>query len=231
MGACLGRCFDSITLSNTFTRNSPYRRHQDIPDAQEGQLTEVDQPLGESHEQHCNDQSRSRRLLSFLTLKHFKQNSAIPTAVEMVEKRSWPNFSNKYTKLGSTNASVSSGLDNQLQMLDPRGLLGHQECLSNSASSIDLEWENEGMPTPLVDSDKTNTPEDSVSEASLHNSQPSSLTASPWSRVSTPNSLEWDPVETDVVDIETENLLTEIELLTDRALEETGEWTNSNVYS
>lgn len=85
------------------------------------------------------------------------------------------------------------------------------------------------MPTPTTNKENLESPVGSLSEISIHNTQPSSLTASAWSRVSTPNSLEWDPVETDIYqDVETEKLLTEIEKLTDRALKETGEWTKSS---
>lgn len=85
------------------------------------------------------------------------------------------------------------------------------------------------MPLPILNNGKENT-ENSLTQTSINNSQPSSLTSSPWSRVSSPNSLEWDPVESDMVcvDMETEQLLTEIERLTDRALKETGDWTNTN---
>ncbi|KAK2589133.1 hypothetical protein KPH14_001955 [Odynerus spinipes] len=126
------------------------------------------------------------------------------------------------------DASTSSGLDTPLQILDVRNLMKQQACVSSTpGSSLDLEWEHEGMPLPVMDNDKISTDE---SQTSINNSQPSSLTASPWSRVSTPNSLEWDPVEADMVcvDMETEQLLTEIERLTDRALKETGEWTNGS---
>jgi len=84
------------------------------------------------------------------------------------------------------------------------------------------------MPVPIMD-EKGDT-EYSLTQTSANNSQPSSLTASPWSRVSSPNSLEWDPVEPEMVcvDVETEKLLTEIERLTDRALKETGEWSSAN---
>lgn len=87
-----------------------------------------------------------------------------------------------------------------------------------------------GMPLPIMDDEKVESTDGSMTQTSVNNSQPSSLTASPWSRVSTPNSLEWDPVEADMVcvDLETEQLLTEIERLTDRALKETGEWTNAS---
>lgn len=87
-----------------------------------------------------------------------------------------------------------------------------------------------GMPLPIMDDEKVESTDGSMTQTSVNNSQLSSLTASPWSRVSTPNSLEWDPVEADMVcvDLETEQLLTEIERLTDRALKETGEWTNAS---
>lgn len=82
------------------------------------------------------------------------------------------------------------------------------------------------MPLPVMKAEK----EDTEYSLTTNDSQPSSLTASPWSRVSSPNSLEWDPVEPDMVcvDVETERLLTEIERLTDRALKETGEWANAD---
>lgn len=84
------------------------------------------------------------------------------------------------------------------------------------------------MPLPMMEN-KRDDSDSSLTQTSV-NSQPSSLTASPWSRVSSPNSLEWDPVEPDMVcvDMDTEQLLTEIERLTDRALKETGEWTSAN---
>lgn len=85
------------------------------------------------------------------------------------------------------------------------------------------------MPLPIVEDEKDDS-EGSSTRTSVNNSQPSSLTASPWSRVSSPNSLEWDPVEPGMVcvDMDTEQLLTEIERLTDRALKETGEWSSAN---
>lgn len=149
--------------------------------------------------------------------------------LELLEEGGWQRGSNKYARLNSRNdASTSSGLDTPLQILDVRNLMKQQACVSSTpGSSLDLEWEHEGMPLPVMDNDKIST---DGSQTSINNSQPSSLTASPWSRVSTPNSLEWDPVEADMVcvDMETEQLLTEIERLTDRALKETGEWTNGS---
>lgn len=137
-----------------------------------------------------------------------------------------------------------------LQVLDARTLMKQQVYVSSTpGSSLDLEWEHEGktivtsflemsqymvkifragMPLPIMEDEKGT--EYSLTQTSGDNSQPSSLTASPWSRVSSPNSLEWDPVEPDMVcvDMDTEQLLTEIERLTDRALKETGEWTSAD---
>lgn len=152
--------------------------------------------------------------------------------LELSEDGGWLRGSNKYARLASkNNASTSSGLDSSFQTLDARNLMKQQGCASSTpASSLDLEWEHEGMPLPTMDNEKTGSIEDSPTQPSINNSLPSSLTASPWSRVSTPNSLEWDPVEADMVcvDVETEQLLTEIERLTNRALKETGEWTGTS---
>lgn len=180
------------------------------------------------------DQSRgSKTLLSFLSLNRFKKKNGIPVTLELLEDGAWSKGkTNKYARLNSRNdASTSSGLDTPLQILDARTLMKQQACVSSTpGSSLDLEWEHEGMPLPIMDDEKVESTDGSMTQTSLNNSQPSSLTASPWSRVSTPNSLEWDPVEADMVcvDLETEQLLTEIERLTDRALKETGEWTNAS---
>ncbi|XP_001602343.2 uncharacterized protein LOC100118357 isoform X1 [Nasonia vitripennis] len=225
MGACLGHCLTAI--ADRFSHRS-YRRHTNVSFQGEEQA-EFDQTVNQTEEQDSSDPSRSKKLLSFFSLKQFKQNHRVPVTLELIEDTGWPGRSNKYSRLSSKNVSTSSGLDNPLQMLDARGLLLHQGCVSSTrASSVDLEWEHEGMPMPILDNEKLESPDESLSEPSVHNSQPSSLTASPWSRVSTPNSLEWDPVEADMVDVETEKLLTEIERLTDRALKETGDWTTSS---
>ncbi|XP_025075882.1 uncharacterized protein LOC105434029 isoform X2 [Pogonomyrmex barbatus] len=163
--------------------------------------------------------------------KRYQKKHGVPTTLELLEDGRWSRGGNKYARLNSRNdVSTSSGLDTSLQVLDARTLMKQQAYVSSTpGSSLDLEWEHEGMPLLIMEDDKGDT-EGSLTQTSLNNSQPSSLTASPWSRVSSPNSLEWDPVEPDMVcvDIETERLLTEIEQLTDRALKETGEWTSSN---
>lgn len=42
-----------------------------------------------------------------------------------------------------------------------------------------------------------------------------------------PESLEWDPCDQNATDFETEQLIHEIEILTRRALQETGDWTKT----
>ncbi|KAL0112893.1 hypothetical protein PUN28_012268 [Cardiocondyla obscurior] len=181
-------------------------------------------------EGHKNQAKGSKSLLSFLSLKRFKKKHGVPVTFELLEDGRWSRNGNKYTRLSSRNdASTSSGLDMSLQVLDARTLMKQQAYVSSTpGSSLDLEWEHEGMPLPMMENEKENT-EYSLTQSG-DNSQPSSLTASPWSRVSSPNSLEWDPVEPDIVcvDLDTEQLLTEIERLTDKALKETGEWTGAD---
>lgn len=186
-------------------------------------------------EEHEDQTKRSKSVLSFLSLKKFKKKHGVPVTLELLEDGGWSRGGNKYARLSSRNdVSTSSGLDTSLQVLNARTLMKQQTYVSSTpGSSLDLEWEHEGMPLPMpllnLNKGKENT-ENSLTQTSVNNSQPSSLTSSPWSRVSSPNSLEWDPVEPDMVcvDIETEQLLTEIERLTDRALKETGDWTNAN---
>lgn len=72
-------------------------------------------------------------------------------------------------------------------------------------------------------------PEENVpaSTASSESTQRGEPTLSDWSRVSSADSLEWDPGQRDTptgsVDTDTRQLLQEIEILTDQALRETGE--------
>ncbi|GAB1865707.1 hypothetical protein CAJAP_06786 [Camponotus japonicus] len=222
MGACLGHCLARITDSVPYRF---YRRHTRMPFPEEEQAEFMDA------EEHEDQTKRSKSLLSFLSLKRFKKKHGVPVTLELLEDGGWSRGGNKYARLSSRNdVSTSSGLDTSLQVLDARTLMKQQTYVSSTpGSSLDLEWEHEGMPLPILNNGKENT-ENSLTQTSINNSQPCSLTSSPWSRVSSPNSLEWDPVEPDMVcvDMETEQLLTEIERLTDRALKETGEWTNTN---
>ncbi|XP_076239136.1 uncharacterized protein LOC143182175 [Calliopsis andreniformis] len=222
MGACFGRCISKVTDSLSYRF---YQRHTSMSFQGDEQVEFMDDK-GDA------DQSRgSKTLLSFLSLNRFKKKHGVPVTLELLEDGAWSKGTNKYARLNSrNNASTSSGLDSSLQILDARTLMKQQACISSTpGSSLDLEWEHEGLPVPVVDDENVESIDGSMTHTSINNSQPSSLTASPWSRVSTPNSLEWDPVEADMVcvDLETEQLLTEIERLRDRALKETGEWTSS----
>ncbi|XP_012527507.1 uncharacterized protein LOC105831708 [Monomorium pharaonis] len=224
MGACLGRCLTKVTDSIPYRF---YQRHTRMS-FQEEERVELDDGG------HRDQAKGSKSLLSFLSLKRFKKKHGVPVTLELLEDGRWSRSGNKYARLSSRHdVSTSSGLDMSLQVLDARTLMKQQTYVSSTpGSSLDLEWEHEGMPIPIMKDEKENL-EYSLTQTSPNNSQPSSLTASPWSRVSSPNSLEWDPVETDIVcvDVETEQLLTEIERLTDRALKETGEWTSTNTDS
>ncbi|XP_071646832.1 uncharacterized protein [Temnothorax longispinosus] len=222
MGACLGRCLTKVTDSVPYRF---YQRHTRMSPQEEEQVEFVDV---QGHEDQANG---SKSLLSFLSLKRFKKRHGVPVTLELLEDGRWSRGGNKYARLSSRNdVSTSSGLDMPFQVLDARTLMKQQAYVSSTpGSSLDLEWEHEGMPIPIVEDERGDT-DNSLTQTSANNSQPSSLTASPWSRVSSPNSLEWDPVEPDMVcvDMETEQLLTEIERLTDRALKETGEWTSAD---
>ncbi|XP_077269345.1 uncharacterized protein LOC143901168 [Temnothorax americanus] len=222
MGACLGRCLTKVTDSVPYRF---YQRHTRMSPQEEEQVEFVDV---QGHE----DQAKgSKSLLSFLSVKRFKKRHGVPVTLELLEDGRWSRGGNKYARLSSRNdVSTSSGLDMPFQVLDARTLMKQQAYVSSTpGSSLDLEWEHEGMPIPIMEDERGDT-DNSLTQTSANNSQPSSLTASPWSRVSSPNSLEWDPVEPDMVcvDMETEQLLTEIERLTDRALKETGEWTSAD---
>ncbi|KAK0096959.1 hypothetical protein PV326_003761 [Microctonus aethiopoides] len=219
MGACLGQCFANVTDPFTFR----YSRHSGMPSQEDEQVEWVD-------DNNFASSAQSKSLLSFLSLKHLKRKRGV--AMELVEDKCWKRDCNKYTRLKTkNNASTSSDLNTSFQTLDARILMKHPGCLSSTpASSLDLEWEHEVIPLPTAtDGEQLESTNDSPSKTSSHGSQPSSLTASPWSRVSTPNSLEWDSVEGNeaCIDIETEQLLTEIERLTDKTLKETGEWTGA----
>ncbi|XP_020295469.1 uncharacterized protein LOC109860647 isoform X2 [Pseudomyrmex gracilis] len=215
MGACFGHCLTKITDSVPYRY---YQRHIKMPFQKE----EQEQAEFMDAERDEDQIKGSKTLLSFLSLKRFKKKHRVPVTLELLEDGRWSRSGNKYIRLSSrNNASTSSGLDTSLQILDARTLIKQQTYVSSTpGSSLDLEWEHEGLPLAILEDEKRDTEVDT--QTSVNNSHPSSLTASPWSRVSTPNSLEWDPVEPDIcVDMETEQLLTEIERLTDRALKET----------
>ncbi|XP_076629461.1 uncharacterized protein LOC143345837 isoform X2 [Colletes latitarsis] len=191
MGACFGRCISKVTDSLSYRF---YQRHTSMS-FQGDEQVEFMEGKGDA------DQSRgSKTLLSFLSLNRFKKKHGVPVTLELLEDGGWSKGTNKYARLKSrNNASTSSGLDTPLQVLDARTLMKQQACVSSTpGSSLDLEWEHEGLPVPVVDDEIAESNDGSMTQTSVNNSQPSSLTASPWSRVSTPNSLEWDPVEADM---------------------------------
>lgn len=122
------------------------------------------------------------------------------------------------------------GADIPLQCLDVRALLSR---VSTPLSSVDLEWEHEALPgrDPSMESWQQ-LPELDPLPSLWHEvpgNDPSLVdpTPSDWSRVSSADSLEWDPGRRDSpvgsVDTDTRQLLQEIEMLTDLALRETGE--------
>ncbi|GFG37589.1 hypothetical protein Cfor_12676 [Coptotermes formosanus] len=142
-----------------------------------------------------------------------------------------------------------SVVDVPLQPLDARSLLAARAVLqtanqreksiasSTPPSSLDLEWEHEGcLPVHLLH--YAGVVEDDGCESTATNGQngTSAAGSAGWSRISSPDSLEWDPVEAPLaaarersveeLDTETEQLLSEIERLTSRALRETGDWSS-----
>ncbi|XP_058804190.1 uncharacterized protein LOC131671629 isoform X2 [Phymastichus coffea] len=189
MGACFGRCLNTIT--ECFLYRS-YLRHTNVF-VDEDEQVEFGQSNNSTVKHNINLSNSSKNFLSLFSLKKFKQTCKYPIALELIEDS---NLFNSYKRFNNKNTFTKVGLDDPLQVLDASGLIMNQGCVSfTPTSSIDLEWENEGMPTPTL---------------------------------STPNSLEWDLEEADNEDVETDKLLTEIERLTNRALEETAEWINSS---
>ncbi|KAF5296167.1 hypothetical protein FQA39_LY12621 [Lamprigera yunnana] len=136
-----------------------------------------------------------------------------------------------YSRLNESHLPSSSSYNSRdipLQCLDVRALMAHT-TMSTPASSLDLEWEHEGLPSSVMCDPSTNSwalmPEDCTdSSTQIHGGN------SDWSRVSSADSLEWDNVNNSLhaspilsdVDVDTQLLLSEIERLTSEALKETG---------
>lgn len=119
---------------------------------------------------------------------------------------------------------------------------------STPPSSLDLEWEHEASCHPRTTRDEEED-SDSAAASSINNSrcrpyyrslhsrtrqgsrqgsltQDSSTGSKEGSRMTTPDSLEWDFVDSSIpaIDQETEQLIAEIERLAANALEETGHY-------
>lgn len=121
--------------------------------------------------------------------------------------------------LDETGSNALEGESTQLVPLDAHSLLAARALQtrkiswssSTPPSSIDLEWENE------VGVSSTTVPRLKSQRSSSSNVEESS---SGGGAGASPESLEWDPG----TDGETEQLISEIEQLTARALRETGAW-------
>ncbi|XP_044735978.1 uncharacterized protein LOC123298130 isoform X2 [Chrysoperla carnea] len=225
MGTCLGRCLHRSNSGNMRHRSGSNRtfRHDDS-----------------------------------IEFFHLVDSSEKKPVLELAEDLWCPLGDPHYSRLHKSasvqsrpSQSTSAG-DISLQCLDARSLLTsgagrEQSVLSSSTppSSIDLEWEHEGYPSPApwkvlpeeddflhFDSSSQNS-QVTIATPAQQKKCPSEIThLSGWSQISTPDSLEWDPVQTALqdsselpvsdLDAETEQLLCEIERLTKKALKETG---------
>ncbi|KAG5889430.1 hypothetical protein JTB14_032763 [Gonioctena quinquepunctata] len=185
------------------------------------------------------EQNKSRGLLSRFFKKRTNKKKPV---LQLVDGLINPQVST-YSRLSDSQKHPSTGSctsrDIQLQFLDARALL-QRTTTSTPASSLDLEWEHETLPISMIHdpsgSSWTALPEDvslCPSNSSPHNSaNVAPASDSDWSRVSSSdNSLEWDNVHNSIhatpplseVDTDTQFLLCEIERLTNKTLEETGQ--------
>ncbi|KAJ8924993.1 hypothetical protein NQ315_001158 [Exocentrus adspersus] len=173
---------------------------------------------------------------SFLS-RFFKKKNKKKPVLQLVDGLLNQQLSS-YSRLSESQRLSSAGSctsrDIQLQCLDARALL-QRTTSSTPASSVDLEWEHETLPISIVNdpsgSSWTAVPEDlsqCPSNSSPQNTAPAHNSDSDWSRVSSANSLEWDNVQNSMhdvseVDTDTQFLLSEIERLTNKTLQETGQ--------
>ncbi|XP_023015407.2 uncharacterized protein isoform X1 [Leptinotarsa decemlineata] len=203
--------------------------------------------LVDENSPYAEENKSSRGLLSRLFKKRTKKKISVhfsrqKPVLQLVDSLLNPQVS-AYSRLSESQRNPSSGSctsrDIQLQCLDARALL-QRTTTSTPASSLDLEWEHETLPISMIHdpsgSSWTQLPED-VSLCPSNSSPRHSASAAPpsesdWSRVSSSdNSLEWDNVHNSIhaspplseVDTDTQFLLCEIERLTNKTLEETGQ--------
>ncbi|XP_071440307.1 uncharacterized protein [Hetaerina americana] len=231
MGSCLGRCLpakENKIMTLIFPSNS---RCNGIENNIYFNTETVEAPVKKSY--------KARGITSFLCLRQNKSNSE-EVSLELDED-DWPRGDVRSKHLKICTTKMGAGGTNSLNAcpLNVYALEELQDVTSPSTphSSIDLEWEPEGLMLPEVPagmamSGEKDYPMDHPMDHPMSTVCTSSQSA-PWSRVSSPNSLEWDPCEEDhgVVgdssviygeDAETEQLISEIEQLTSRALRETG---------
>nr|CAH7744011.1 unnamed protein product [Callosobruchus chinensis] len=180
------------------------------------------------------------RRRNFLTRIFRKRRNKHKPVLQLVDGILNPQLT-AYSRLSESQRLPSSGSctskDIQLQCLDARALL-QRTATSTPASSLDLEWEHETLPvSTLYDpsaSSWTAIPEDISHCPSSASPLPTGAAVnseSDWSRISSANSLEWDNAQNSIqaspplseVDADTQFLLCEIERLTNKTLEETGQ--------
>nr|CAI5845906.1 unnamed protein product [Callosobruchus analis] len=179
-------------------------------------------------------QDASRRG-NFLTRIFRKKRNKHKPVLQLVDGILNPQLTT-YSRLSETQRLTSSGSctskDIQLQCLDARALL-QRTATSTPASSLDLEWEHETLPvSTLYDpsgSSWTEIPED-ISQCP-NSTSPLPTGGAVNSESDSANSLEWDNAQNLIqtspllseVDADTQFLLCEIERLTNKTLEETGQ--------
>ncbi|XP_046392629.1 uncharacterized protein LOC124160696 isoform X2 [Ischnura elegans] len=214
MGSCFGRCLPARKNSRHGVENNIYFNTESV----EAPVKKYYKPRG---------------ITSFLSLRQNKSNGEEVTLE--LEEDDWTrsDLRSKHLKFCTTKMGVHGTNTLNTCPLNVYALEELQDVTSPSTphSSIDLEWEPEGLILPEVPA-RLATIEDKELDYPVSAVCTSSQSA-PWSRMSSPNSLEWDPCEEDggVVgdssviygeDAETEQLISEIEQLTSRALRETG---------
>ncbi|CAH1968908.1 unnamed protein product [Acanthoscelides obtectus] len=225
MGNCFTVCIPKSDTIKTFGNLHILSQHRNVD------FTSLLQEDG-------NEEQYGRR--NFLTRIFRKRRNKQKPVLQLVDGILNPQLTS-YSRLSDSQGIPSSGSctsrDIQLQCLDARALL-QRTATSTPASSLDLEWEHETLPvSTLYDpsgSSWTAIPEDGFSHCPSNTSpMPTGggNSESDWSRISSANSLEWDNVQNSIqvspplseMDADTQLLLCEIERLTNKTLEETGQ--------
>ncbi|PSN39302.1 hypothetical protein C0J52_18484 [Blattella germanica] len=197
MGACFGRCFNIKSSKPYRSQRTMYFQGED----------NVEVPPHESKP------TRGKKIPQEVTLE--LTDDTWPTRKERTSR----------TTISRQQPSSSAVVDVPLQPLDARSLLAARAVLQ---ATNQREKSIASSTPPRV------AEEEGCESATTNGASAAGSTA--WSRISTPDSLEWDPVEAPLatandraveeLDAETEQLLSEIERLTSRALRETGDWSS-----